>query len=42
MLIPSKKEFLEQTKTGKIPPLHQEIPYAPPGLMYEQEGDRLL
>ena len=35
MVIPSKKEFLEQTKTGKIPPLHREIPYASPGLMYE-------
>jgi anthranilate/para-aminobenzoate synthase component I len=35
MLIPSKKEFLEQTKTGRIPPLHQEIPYAFPGRIYE-------
>jgi anthranilate/para-aminobenzoate synthase component I len=35
MLAPSKKEFLEQTKTGRIPPLHQEIPYVSPGLVYE-------
>ena len=35
MIIPSKKEFLEQTKTGKIPPLHRKMPYTSPGLMYE-------
>jgi anthranilate/para-aminobenzoate synthase component I len=35
MLAPSKKEFLKQTKTGKIPPLHQEMPYASPDLMYK-------
>ncbi len=35
MLVPSKKEFMEQTKTGRIPPLHQEIRYVSPCLMYE-------
>ena len=35
MLVPSKKEFMEQTKTGRIPPLHQEIRYVSPCLIYE-------
>ena len=35
MLIPSKKEFLEQVKNGRIPPLYQEIPYNSPCAVYE-------
>jgi anthranilate/para-aminobenzoate synthase component I len=35
MLIPSKKEFLEQIKIGGIPPLYREIPYCSPCAVYE-------
>jgi anthranilate/para-aminobenzoate synthase component I len=35
MGIPSKKAFLEHVKTGRIPPIHQEIPYSSPHAIYE-------
>lgn len=35
MATPSKKNFLETTRKGRIPPLYEEIPYAPPRLAYE-------
>jgi anthranilate/para-aminobenzoate synthase component I len=35
MITPSKKDFLELVKNGRIPPLSEEIPYLPPSLIYE-------
>ncbi len=35
MITPSKKNFLELVKNGKLPPLHKEIPYLHPHLIYE-------
>src|SRR4030043_2357097 len=35
MITPSKKNFLELVKNGRIPPLSEEIPYSPPYLIYE-------
>ncbi len=35
MANPPKKNFLETARKGTIPPLYEEIPYAPPRLMYE-------
>jgi anthranilate/para-aminobenzoate synthase component I len=35
MLTPSKKDFLQLVKNGKIPPLYEEIPYSSPVLIYE-------
>ena len=36
----SKKNFLEMTRKGRIPPLYKEIPYAPPRSMYEPFASR--
>jgi para-aminobenzoate synthetase component 1 len=35
MVNPTKKDFLQLIKDGKIPPLYEEIPYSSPGLIYE-------
>ena len=35
MIAPLKKRFLEIAQSGNIPPLHKELPYAAPGLIYE-------
>ncbi len=35
MITPSKKDFLELAKNGKLPPIHEEIPYLHPHLIYE-------
>jgi len=35
MVIPSKEEFIELVKHGRIPPLYLEIPYLSPCLAYE-------
>src|SRR4030065_2671372 len=35
MITPSKRNFLELVKNGKLPPLHKEIPYFHPHLIYE-------
>ncbi len=35
MITPSKRDFLELVKNGKPPPLHEEIPYLAPFLIYE-------
>ena len=35
MVIPMKKTFLELVKNGRIPPLHREITYSSPYLIYE-------
>jgi len=35
MITPSKKDFLELVKNGKLPPIHEEIPYLHPHLIYE-------
>lgn len=35
MVMPSKKDFLELVRYGKIPPLYEEIPYLYPYLIYE-------
>src|SRR4030042_6844181 len=35
MISPSKKDFLQFIKDGKIPPLYEEIPYSSPSLVYE-------
>jgi para-aminobenzoate synthetase component I len=35
MIIPSKKEFPDFLKKNGLPPLHEEIPYSSPCLMYE-------
>lgn len=35
MIIPDKKAFLEFVKQGRVPPLHEEIPYSSPSSMYE-------
>ena len=35
MATPSKKNFLETTRKGRIPPLYEEILYTPPRLIYE-------
>jgi anthranilate/para-aminobenzoate synthase component I len=35
MITPSKKDFLELVKNGKPPPIHKEIPYLHPHLIYE-------
>ena len=35
MITHSKRDFLELVKNGKPPPLHEEIAYSPPHLIYE-------
>jgi len=35
MATPSKRNFLERTQQGRIPPLCKEIPYVPPRSIYE-------
>lgn len=35
MVTPSKKDFLQFIKDGKIPPLYEEIPYSSPSSIYE-------
>src|SRR4030042_2429540 len=35
MITPSKKNFLELVKNGRIPPLSEEIPYLSPSSLYE-------
>ena len=35
MATPSKRKFLETARQGRVPPLHKEIPYAPPRSIYE-------
>src|SRR4030065_510787 len=35
MITPSKRNFLELVKNGKLPPLHKEIPYLHPHLIYD-------
>jgi anthranilate/para-aminobenzoate synthase component I len=35
MITPSKKDFVQIIKNGKIPPLYEEIAYIPPYLVYE-------
>src|SRR4030066_524770 len=35
MITPSKRNFLELVRNGKLPPLHKEIPYFHPHLIYE-------
>src|SRR4030042_5252111 len=40
MITPSKKDFLELVKNGKLPPLHKEIPYLHPHLIYESLASR--
>ncbi|HKZ57854.1 MAG TPA: hypothetical protein VJ024_09145, partial [Thermodesulfovibrionales bacterium] len=35
MITPSKKNFLELVKNGSPSPLHEEIPYLHPHLIYE-------
>src|SRR4030043_2107964 len=35
MISPSKKNFLELVKNGRIPPLSEEIPYLSPSSLYE-------
>jgi anthranilate/para-aminobenzoate synthase component I len=36
MTTPSKKNFIETARKGRIPPLYEEMPYAPPRLIYER------
>jgi aminodeoxychorismate synthase component I len=36
MTTPSKKNFIETARKGGIPPLYEEMPYAPPRLVYER------
>jgi anthranilate/para-aminobenzoate synthase component I len=40
MATPSKKDFLEMTRKGKIPPLYKEISYAPPRSIYRAFASR--
>jgi anthranilate/para-aminobenzoate synthase component I len=35
MITPTKKDFLQLIKDGKIPPLYEEVPYSSPCLIYE-------
>lgn len=40
MAIPTKKEFLERVKTGRIPPLYEEIPFFTPYIIYESVASK--